>query len=154
MPNFFTCAARSAAQVKKKSTVAKAGALALATGVHLKTVSLSNEVNTMSDFQDFLKRRLASVAIGEFKPGTFTEVRHLYEQATATYKEGFQGAYLFQEPGTDRGVSVIFWDSLEDMDANQGEEHAAILKQMAPLFKTPPQMQVYELVCEIKPESK
>ncbi|WP_366918552.1 antibiotic biosynthesis monooxygenase [Acaryochloris sp. IP29b_bin.148] len=105
----------------------------------------------MSDFQDCLKRRFASVAIGEFKPGKFSEVQHLYEQAIATYSDGFEGAYLFQEPGTDKGVSVILWDNLEDMEAHEGEEQKAILSQMAPYFSDPPTVSVYELVCKIDP---
>lgn len=106
----------------------------------------------MSDFQDCLKRRFASVAIGEFKPGKFAEVRHLYEQAIATYSDGFEGAYLFQEPGTDKGVSVILWDNLEDMEAHEGEEQKAILNKMAPYFSEPPKVSVYELVCKIDPK--
>ena len=105
----------------------------------------------MSDFQDFLTRRYAYVAIGEFKPGKFGEVRHLYEQAVATYTQGFKGAYLFQEPGTDKGVSVIFWESVEDMEANQTEEYKAILKKMTPLFAKPPETKIYEQVCKIEP---
>jgi heme-degrading monooxygenase HmoA len=105
----------------------------------------------MSDFQDFLKRRFAHVAIGEFKPGQFGEVRRLYEEATATYSQGFKGAYLLQEPGTDRGISVIFWDSVEDMKANENAEYNAILEKMTPLFAKVPQTSVYELVCEIEP---
>ncbi|NJK41000.1 MAG: antibiotic biosynthesis monooxygenase [Acaryochloridaceae cyanobacterium SU_2_1] len=105
----------------------------------------------MSDFQDCLQRRYASVAMAEFKPGKFAEVRHLYEQAIATYTKGFAGAYLFQEPGTDKGVSVILWDSLEEMEAHQGTEHQNILNQMAALFADPPQTSVYELVCKIDP---
>lgn len=105
----------------------------------------------MSDFQDCLKRRFASVAIGEFKPGKFAEVQHLYEQAIATYADGFEGAYLFQEPGTDKGVSVILWDNLEDMEAHEGEEQKAILSKMAPYFSESPKVSVYELVCKIDP---
>ena len=105
----------------------------------------------MSDFQDFLKRRFAHVAIGEFKPGKFGEVRRLYEEATATYSQGFKGAYLLQEPGTDRGVSVIFWESVEDMKAHENTEYNAILDKMTPLFAKTPQTSVYELVCAIEP---
>lgn len=104
----------------------------------------------MSDFQDFLKHQFASIAIGSFKPGKFDEVRRLYEQAISTYKEGFKQAYLFQEPGTDKGISVILWDSVEDMEANQNQEYRAILEKMGPLFSEPPTTHTYELVCEIK----
>ncbi len=105
----------------------------------------------MSDFHDFLKRRYAYVAIGEFKPGKFAEVRQLYEEAVATYSQGFKGAYLFQEPGTDKGVSVIFWESVEDMEANQTEEYKEILKKMIPLFAKAPETKIYEQVCKIDP---
>lgn len=105
----------------------------------------------MSDFQDFLKREYAYVAIGEFKPGKFNEVRHLYEEAIATYTQGFKGAYLLQEPGTDNGVSVILWESVEEMEANQSEEYQAILKKMTPLFAKTPRTAVYELVSHITP---
>ncbi|MCM1984388.1 antibiotic biosynthesis monooxygenase family protein [Lyngbya confervoides] len=105
----------------------------------------------MSDFQDFLKHRYASVAVGAFKPGTFAQARQLYEAAVMTYQDGFEGAYLFQEPGSDRGVSVIFWDNLEDMESSQTAEHEAILEKMAPLFDGKPETRIYELVCEIKP---
>jgi heme-degrading monooxygenase HmoA len=106
----------------------------------------------MRDFDDFLKRKLVHVAIGEFKPGKFPEAQKLYEQAVATYRQGFKGAYLFQEPGSDRGISIIFWDSMGDMDRNQTQtEHQEILKKMAPLFLATPQTTVYELVSEATP---
>jgi heme-degrading monooxygenase HmoA len=106
----------------------------------------------MRDFDDFLKRKLVHVAIGEFKPGKFAEAQQLYEQAVATYGHGFQGAYLFQEPGSDRGISIIFWDNMGDMDMNQTQtEHQEILKKMVPLFATTPQTTVYELVSETTP---
>lgn len=105
----------------------------------------------MSDFQDFLKRALAYVAIGEFKPGKFEQARHLYEEAVATYGEGFKGAYLLQEPGTDKGISVIFWEGADEMQASSNENYQSILKEMNPLFAGAPQTSVYELVCEITP---
>ncbi len=100
----------------------------------------------MSDFQDFLKHQFAYVALGEFKPGKFEEARQLYEEAIATYRDGFKGAYLLQEPGTDRGIAVIFWESLADMEANQNEVCQAILQQMSPLFSHKPQTGLYEVV--------
>lgn len=107
-----------------------------------------------SDFHDCLKRQLVHVAIGEFKPGKFCEAQQLYEQAVATYRQGFKGAYLLQEPGTDRGISVIFWDSVDEMDANQAQEqHRAILRKMTPLFVNLPQTAIYEVVAEIAPLS-
>ena len=57
--------------------------------------------------------------MASFKPGKFGEVQKLYEKAVETYQDGFKGAYLLQQPGSDDGLSVIFWDSLEDMEANQ-----------------------------------
>lgn len=106
----------------------------------------------MSEFQDFLRRQFAHVAIGEFKPGKFAEAQRLYEQAIATYQHGFKGAYLLQEPGTDRGISVIFWESVDDMSTNQSEApHQEILKKMSPLFAHAPTTEVYEVVFEQKP---
>lgn len=109
----------------------------------------------MHDFHDCLKRQLVHVAIGEFKPGKFLQAQHLYEQAIATYSHGFKGAYLLQEPGTDRGISVVFWESADDMDANQAqEEHQAILRKMTPLFIALPNTAVYEVVTEIQPQEE
>ncbi|AFY47707.1 hypothetical protein Nos7524_1846 [Nostoc sp. PCC 7524] len=105
------------------------------------------------DFQDFLRHQFAHVVIGEFKPGKFETAKKLYEEAVLTYKEGFKGAYLLQEPGTDKGISVIFWENVEDMTANHSEAYQHILQQMMPLFAQPPQTTVYELVCEIQPAS-
>jgi heme-degrading monooxygenase HmoA len=107
----------------------------------------------MSDFQDFLKRQYTHVAIGEFKAGKFAEARELYQEAVSTYSHGFKGAYLLQEPGTDRGISVIFWESVEDMADNQGEAYQAILKKMMPLFAKAPDIALYEVVCEIDPSN-
>jgi heme-degrading monooxygenase HmoA len=107
----------------------------------------------MSDFQDFLTRECVHVAVGEFKPGKFEEARRLYEQAVSTYASGFKGAYLLRDPDSDRGISVIFWDSVEDMQDNQGEVHSRILKQMAPLFVQQPDMRVYEVACQMDSES-
>lgn len=106
---------------------------------------------SMNDFQDFLTRDCAYVAIGEFKPGKFAEARDLYEQAVSTYAEGFKGAYLLQEPGSDRGISIILWNSLEAMQEHQTAAHEAILKKMAPLFATAPTTQLYDVLCDIHP---
>lgn len=106
----------------------------------------------MSDFQDFLRNRSAYVAIGEFKPGKFSEANQLFAEAVATYGKGFEGAYLLQEPGTDRGIAVIFWDSVSDMADNQNAAHEAILKKMAPLFVGKPETTICEVVCDVQPE--
>jgi heme-degrading monooxygenase HmoA len=103
----------------------------------------------MSEFMDFLKHKFAYVAIGEFKPGKFEEAKRLYERAVATYAQGFKGAYLLQKPGTDQGIAVIFWEDVEDMDANQSEAYQTILKEMTPLFAKSPTTDFYELVSEI-----
>jgi heme-degrading monooxygenase HmoA len=105
---------------------------------------------SMTDFQDFLKRQCAHVAIGEFKPGKFAEAQKLYEDAVATYHDGFEHAYLLQEPGTNRGISVILWRSVEDFNEGQSEAaHQEIMKKMAPLFTQLPTTSVYEVVSDI-----
>ena len=106
---------------------------------------------SMNDFQDFLTHDCAYVAIGEFKPGKFAEARRLYEEAVSTYAHGFKGAYLLQEPGSNRAISLVLWKSMDDMEASQTELYASILKKMAPLFSGAPVTQVYEVVCEIHP---
>ncbi|MBD2439277.1 antibiotic biosynthesis monooxygenase [Nostoc sp. FACHB-110] len=103
------------------------------------------------DFQDFLRHKFTHVSIGEFKPGKFETAKKLYEEAVATYTTGFKGAYLLQEPGTDKGISIIFWESVEDMEACHNEIYDSILQKMMPLFAEPPKASIYELVCEIKP---
>lgn len=107
----------------------------------------------MSDFQDFLRRDNGSayVAIGEFKPGKFQEAQELFQEAVATYGHGFKGAYLLQEPETDRGIAVILWESVVDMAENQSAAHEAILKQMNPLFVVKPETTIYEVACSIEP---
>lgn len=105
----------------------------------------------MSDFQDFLTHSIAQVAIGEFKMGKFEEAQQLYQEAVATYSAGFRGAYLLRERGSDRGISVIFWDDEEMMEANNSEAHQAILRKMAPLFSATPVVSSYEVVSEILP---
>lgn len=113
----------------------------------------SAKEETMSEFQDFLQHKFAYVAIGEFKPGKFQEAEQLYDKAVSTYTRGFKGAYLLQEPGTDRGIAVIFWDSVEDMEANRSEAYQAIVEQMTPLFAHPPNTALYEVVSEIAPKN-
>jgi hypothetical protein len=105
----------------------------------------------MSEFQDFLKRRFAYVAVGEFKSGKFEEAQRLYEQAIATYGEGFQGSYLLQEPGTDRGIAIIFWEGAAEMEANHSQAYDEILKKMMPLFASHPQTSFCEVVCDMQP---
>ena len=104
----------------------------------------------MSEFLDFLRHKFAYVAIGEFKPGKFEEAQQLYEKAVSTYAHGFKGAYLLQEPGTDKGIAIIFWESLEDMEANQSEAYKAILDQMSHLFSKAPTTCFYEVCSEIQ----
>ena len=105
----------------------------------------------MTEFLDFLKHNYAYVAIGEFKPGKFQEAQDLYEKAVSTYIQGFKGAYLLQEPGTDRGIAVIFWESIADMEDNQSEAYEAILNQMSHLFTKAPTTSFYEVCSEIQP---
>jgi heme-degrading monooxygenase HmoA len=107
----------------------------------------------MSEFQDFLTRKFAHVTVGEFKLGKFEEAAQIYEEAVSTYGAGFEGAYLLREQGTDRGISIIFWDSQEDMEANISEAHKLILKKMMPLFATTPTDNYYEVMGEIQPET-
>ncbi len=104
----------------------------------------------MVDFHDRLSHPFASVAIGEFKSGRFEEAQQLYEQAVSTYRDGFQGAYLLREPDSDRGMSVIFWETQEAMDASKGEVHDAILRQMNPLFAARPLLDNYEIACSVQ----
>ncbi|MEG4838739.1 MULTISPECIES: antibiotic biosynthesis monooxygenase [unclassified Microcoleus] len=108
----------------------------------------------MSEFLDFLRHQFAYVAIGEFKPGKFEAAEQLFEKAVATYATGFKGAYLLQLPNTDKGIAIIFWESVEDMAANQSEAYQEILKQMAPLFAKIPDTNIYEIVSEIQPKGE
>lgn len=103
----------------------------------------------MLDFRDFLVHKCAHVAIGEFKPGKFEEAQQLYQEAVSTYAQGFQGAYLLREKGTDRGISIIFWESEDIMQANENEAYKAILKKMVPLFSTAPIVNAYDIVSEL-----
>ncbi|CBN56127.1 MULTISPECIES: hypothetical protein [Kamptonema] len=108
----------------------------------------------MSEFLDFLRHQFAYVAIGEFKPGKFEEAKQLYQKAVSTYAHGFKGAYLLQLPETDKGLAIIFWDSVEDMASNQSEAYQEILKQMNHLFAKVPDTDIYEIVSEIKPKEE
>lgn len=99
----------------------------------------------MTEFLDFLRHQCAYVAIGEFKSGKFEEAQQLYEKAVSTYSHGFEGAYLLREPGTDKGIAIIFWDNPEDMEANQNEAYQVILSQMSHLFAKPPMTSFYEV---------
>lgn len=104
----------------------------------------------MSEFlEDRLRHKYAYVAVGEFKPGCFSKAQQLYEKAVSTYKDGFQGAFLLQKPGTEEGIAVILWDTIEDMEANRNESHQAILEKMNPLFAKPPTTDFYEVCSEI-----
>lgn len=107
----------------------------------------------MPDFHEFLlKHKYAYVAIGEFKHGCFGEAQKLYERAVSTFSSGFQGAFLLQKPGTDEGIAVIIWDTIEDMESHRTEYYQAILEQMNPLFISPPKTDYYEVCSEIKPK--
>ncbi|HIK46699.1 MAG TPA: antibiotic biosynthesis monooxygenase, partial [Leptolyngbyaceae cyanobacterium M65_K2018_010] len=89
------------------------------------------------------------VAIGEFKPGCFAEARQLYEKAVSTYTKGFQGAYLMQEPGTDRGIAIILWENIEDMGEHHNTIYEQTLAKIAHLFAQPPVTAFYEVCSEI-----
>ena len=103
----------------------------------------------MTEFLDFLRHKYAYVAIGEFKPGAFAEARQLYEKAVSTYTEGFKGAYLLQEPGTDRGIAFILWENIADMDAHHNEIYETALQKISHLFATGPTTAFYEVCSEI-----
>ena len=106
----------------------------------------------MEDFQDFLTHKIAHVTVGEFQLGKFDEARKIYQEAVATYGEGFKGAYLLQEPGTERGLAILLWDSEDSMKTNEGTEaHKLVLRKMMPLFAQTPETAYYEVVSEILP---
>lgn len=107
----------------------------------------------MREFLDFLKHKCAYVAIGEFKPGRFGEAQRLFEKVVSTYSQGFKGAYLLQEPGTDKGIAIILWDKPEDMEANKNQIYEEVMEQMTPLFAKAPNTSFYELCSEIQPQS-
>ena len=104
----------------------------------------------MPEFLDFLKHKYAYVAIGEFKPGCFSEAQKLYEKAVSTYSTGFQGAFLLQKPGPDDGLGVVIWDIIVDMVGIRSEAQELLLKSMAPLFAKPPVTDFYEVCSEIE----
>ena len=106
------------------------------------------------EFLDFLKHKYAYVAVGEFQPGKFSDAQRLYEKAVSTYKDGFQGAFLLQKPGTDEGIAVIMWEKIEDMEANQNENYQEIMEKMTPLFVKPPKTDFYEVCSEIDGSSE
>ena len=106
----------------------------------------------MSEFLDFLKHKYAYVAIGEFKPGKFDEAEQLFEKAVSTYTKGFKGSYLLQEPGTDKGIAIIFWENIEDMDENHSAAYEAIMNEMAHLFAKAPKTAFYEVCSEVHPQ--
>lgn len=103
----------------------------------------------MSDFLDCLKHKYAYIAIGEFKPGCFPEARELYEKAVSTYQEGFEGAYLLQEPDSDRGIAVIFWENPSDMDEHHNAIYTEALERISHLFVAPPKTGFYEVCSEL-----
>lgn len=105
----------------------------------------------MKGINDCLKHKIAYVAIGEFKPGRFAQAQSLYEKIISTYSEGFKGAFLLQKMGTDKGIAMILWENIEDMDQNQTEMGQKILAEMNPLFAEPPETDFYEVCSEIKP---
>ncbi|MGB7442507.1 MAG: antibiotic biosynthesis monooxygenase [Coleofasciculaceae cyanobacterium] len=106
----------------------------------------------MTEFLDFLKHKFAYVAIGEFKPGKFEEAQQLYEKAVSTYTHGCKGAYLLREPGTDKGIAIIFWEGIEDMAENQSEAYQAIVHKISHLLVHPPTTSFYEVSSEIQGE--
>ena len=106
----------------------------------------------MTDFLDCLKHKYAYIAIGEFKPGCFSEARQLYEKAVSTYtEEGFDGAYLLQEPDSDRGIAIIFWDNPGDMTEHHTKVYDEALSKISHLFTEPPKTGFYEVCSEILP---
>ncbi|MEM6517947.1 MAG: antibiotic biosynthesis monooxygenase [Cyanobacteria bacterium P01_C01_bin.70] len=105
----------------------------------------------MTDFLDCLQHKYAYVAFGEFKPGCFSEARQLYEKAVSTYSDGFEGAYLLQEPDSDRGIAIIFWDNPGDMDEHHSKIYDETLSKISHLFVEPPKTGFYEVCSEIMP---
>ncbi len=83
------------------------------------------------------------------QPGKFAEAEQLFIRAVSTYSQGFEGAYLLQEPNTDKGIAIVFWDNRDDMDANHNAVEEAILREMNHLFVTPPETKFYDVCSEI-----
>lgn len=109
----------------------------------------------VQEFNNCLKHKIAYVAIGEFKPGRFSQAQTLYEKAVSQYSEGFKGAFLLQKIGTesDKGIAMILWENIEDMENNQTETGKKIMTEMNQLFASPPETDFYEVCSEIKAPS-
>jgi len=103
----------------------------------------------MQEFSDFLRHKCAYVATATFKPGKFPEAQKLFEEAIATYRHGFKGAYLFQKPNTDEGIAFILWETIEDMEENKNEVYEQIMEKMKHLFASPPQTNFYDVLTEV-----
>jgi len=108
----------------------------------------------MTDFLDHLQHKFAYVAIGKFKAGKFNEAQKIYEEAVATYKTGFKGAYLLQKPGTDEAIAVILGDKMEDMQAHQTAAYEKIINKINPLYARRPTISFYQVCSEIMPDEK
>lgn len=94
----------------------------------------------------------ARVTSGQVQAGTADEVTRINQEVLRAYQaqQGFKGALLLTDNDTGRVLSIIFWETPQDMVANETSgSYQEQSGKLAALFTSPPTREVYEVSAQV-----
>ena len=94
----------------------------------------------------------ARIVMVSAQAGKIDEIVKIYTNEVipaAKKQKGFQGARLFVDRASNKGISVTRWDSKADLEAGEASGYyQEQIAKLAPLLSAPPVREAYEIVAE------
>ena len=90
----------------------------------------------------------ARVVSLQLKPNASKEFKELLEKQiipALRKQEGFKDEMLFIDPGGPEVIAISLWESKANAEAYQRESYADVLKKLAKVIESVPQVKTYEL---------
>jgi heme-degrading monooxygenase HmoA len=94
----------------------------------------------------------ARVITVQVQPGKWDEAERLYRALGPLWKEqkGFKGAYLLGDRDASKAISVTFWETMADLEANEASGwYQEQIAKFGATFAGPPVMEHYEVTVEV-----
>lgn len=91
----------------------------------------------------------ARLSICRMKPEDMDEAMKLYKESVipvAKSQRGFSGVYYLNDLKTGKMITITFWDTVEDIIANEeGGYYQDQLDKFKDIFTEPPLREIYEV---------
>lgn len=94
----------------------------------------------------------ARIVTVQAQAGKIDEILSIYKNEVipaAKQQKGFQGARLFVDRASNKGISVTRWASKEDLEAGEASGYyQAQIAKLAPLLASAPVREAFEIAAE------